>query len=335
MFEYRLAMELDLQLFAKDGPTGQKTEKPTAKKIKDSRDEGQVAKSQELSTAILLLALFAILKIAIGYMGEGMMESFPEFFNKIPYYATKEIEIKEFGQLMLDAFIILLKVSWPVFAMGIVVSFLANCLQFKWHVTMKPMKPKMSKISPISGFKRMFSVQTLMKTIVSIAKVVVIFYIVYSTIKDQWAFLFNVYDMSLTQVIGFVGELAISLGLKISAVMLVIGFVDFIFQKWKNTQDMMMSKQDIKEEYKNQEGDPQIKSKIKQKQREVSQRRMMESVPKADVIITNPTHYAVAIRYDTDVASAPVVVAKGTDYLAQKIKEIAKEASVEIVENRA
>ena len=335
MFEYQLAMEVDLQLFAKDGPTGEKSEKPTAKKIKDSRDEGQVAKSQELNTAVMLLGLFLLLKVTIGFIGENMMEAFPEFINKIPSYVFSNIEIVAYGQLLFDAVILVFKVAWPVFVMGIAVSFLSNCLQFKWHVTMKPMKPKLSKISPISGIKRMFSIQTLVKTIISIAKVILIVYVVYNTVKNKWELLFNVYDMPLLQVIAQVGDIAISLGIKIAMIMLVIGLADFIFQKWKNMQDMMMSKQDVKDEYKNQEGDPLIKSKIKQKQREVSQRRMMESVPKADVIITNPTHYAVAIRYDTELAGAPVVVAKGTDYLAQKIKDLAKDSNVEIVENRA
>ena len=140
--------------------------------------------------------------------------------------------------------------------------------------------------------------------------------------------------MELLQVIRMIGDIVIDLGIKISAVMIVIGIVDFIYQKWKNMQDMMMSKQDIKDEFKNSEGDPQIKSKIKQKQMEASRRRMMQQLPEADVVITNPTHYAVAIKYDPDKYDAPYVIAKGEDFLAQKIKEIAREHDVEIVENK-
>lgn len=328
-------MPMDLQLFAKDGPTGQKTEKPTAKKIKDSRREGQVAKSQDLSNAIMLLALFILLKVWIGNLGEKMLEIFPESYNKMPDLANTILDTVTVSQLFTEFILTLAKLLWPVLLLGVAISFLANRIQFSWMVTTKPMEPKLSKLSPISGFKRMFSVRTLMKTLMSIAIVIVISVIAYNTMKDKWGLLFTIYDMELGQIIAMVGDVVIDLGIKISAVMLVIGIGDYIFQKWKNNQDMMMSKQDIKDEYKNQEGDPQIKGKIRQKQREASQRRMMDAVPQADVIITNPTHYAVAIQYKRELQSAPIVVAKGTDYLAGKIKEKARENGVEIVENRA
>lgn len=333
--QHNLFMPVDLQLFAKDGPTGQKTEKPTSKKIRDSRKEGQVAKSQELSIAVMLLGLFLLLKIWIGVLGKGLLEVFSEAYNKIPQLANKVLEPIMIHKVFLEFILTLAKLLWPVMLMGVALSFLSNRIQFSWMVTTKPMQPKLSKISPISGFKRMFSLQTLVKTLVSIAKVIVITIIVYNTIKDKWQLLFHVYDMDIGQVIVMIGDIVIDLGIKISVVMMIIGIADYIFQKWKNMQDMMMSKQDIKDEYKNQEGDPQIKGKIRQKQREASQRRMMEAVPQADVIITNPTHYAVAIQYKRDEQSAPIVVAKGTDYLAGKIKEKARESGVEIVENRA
>jgi flagellar biosynthetic protein FlhB len=328
-------MELNLQLFAKDGPTGQKTEEPTAKKLKDARENGQVAKSQDLGNAVMLLCLFTLLKIWIGRIGEGMLEIFPEAYNKMASAVMTELNTTVVAQWVMEFIISILKIIWPILLLGVVVAFLINRVQFSWMVTTKPMQPKLSKINPISGFKRLFSVRTLMKTGVSIATIIVIATIVYSTIKDEWALLYLMYDMEIAQVIALVGDVVIRLGIKIAAVMCVIGLLDYAFQKWKNKQDNMMSKQDVKDEYKNSEGDPQIKGKIKQKQREVSQRRMMQSVPKADVIITNPTHYAVAIKYERDSQGAPVVVAKGTDYLAAKIKETAKENGVEIVENRA
>ena len=333
--EYRYALSLDLQLFAKDGPNGEKTEKPTAKKIEDSRKEGQVPKSQSLNTAFGLMGLFVCLKIWVGMIGTNLLQIFPEAYSKF-YLATQtSMSTLDWGQMMMEFGIAIAKIVWPFFLVGVAVAFLGNRVQFSWKVTTKPLEPKLSKINPISGFKRLFSVQTLIKTLVSILTIVAVGFVVYSTIKDQWALLYNIYDMEIGQVISLVGDIVINLGIKISAVMIVIGLGDYAFQKWKNTQDMMMSKQDIKDEYKNTEGDPQIKGKIKQKQREMSQRRMMQAVPQADVIITNPTHYAVAVQYDRESQDAPIVIAKGTDYLAGKIKEIAKENGVEIVENRA
>ena len=142
------------------------------------------------------------------------------------------------------------------------------------------------------------------------------------------------YDLGLNQAVALVGTLIINTGIKISIVYLVIGLADFIYQKHKFNEDMKMTKQEVKDEYKNTEGDPQIKGRQRRKMQEVSQKRMMQDVPKADVVITNPTHFAVALKYEAEVSSAPVVLAKGEDYLAQKIKEVARENKIEIVENK-
>ncbi len=168
----------------------------------------------------------------------------------------------------------------------------------------------------------------------SIAKIILIMAIVYSTVKDDWVYLVQFYGMPLNQAIELIGSVVINMGLKISLVFMIVAFADLFYQRRKFNNDIKMTKQEVKDEYKNAEGDPQIKGKIRAKMREASQRRMMQDVPKADVVITNPTHYAVAIRYDAATGTAPVVLAKGADYVAQKIKEIARESKVEIVENK-
>ncbi len=159
-------------------------------------------------------------------------------------------------------------------------------------------------------------------------------WVAYSSIMEHQRNLLLLYSMSLMQAIMLVGSVVIDTGMKISMAYFVIAIVDFIYQKWKFKDEMKMTKQEVKDEYKNAEGDPQIKGKQRQRMREASQRRMMQDVPKADVVITNPTHYAVALKYDAEEAQAPIVLAKGTDYLALQIKEKAKEAKVEIVENK-
>lgn len=203
-----------------------------------------------------------------------------------------------------------------------------------WKISGKPLKPELSKFNPINGFKRMFSKDSLFELVKSIVKVALVMYVAYSEIKDRQGELFVIYDMELLQAVALIAGLIVDVGLKTSLVYLIVGIADLIYQKHKFKEEMKMTKQEVKDEYKNTEGDPQIKGRQRQRMREASQRRMMQDVPKADVVITNPTHYAVAIRYDAEVSKAPVVVAKGEDFLAAKIKEVARENQVEIVENK-
>ena len=227
-----------------------------------------------------------------------------------------------------------LLIMLPFMAFGFVVTLLVSIVQVGWKVSTKPMKPELSKLNPLNGFKRIFSKDSLFELVKSILKIVIIIYIAYTSIKDNANDLFALYDLGLNQAVALVGTLIINTGIKISIVYLVIGLADFIYQKHKFNEDMKMTKQEVKDEYKNTEGDPQIKGRQRRKMQEVSQKRMMQDVPKADVVITNPTHFAVALKYEAEVSSAPVVLAKGEDYLAQKIKEVARENKIEIVENK-
>lgn len=327
----------DLQFFAKEGPGGEKTEEPTAKKLEDARKEGQVAKSREIANAAGLIALFLILKFGMGFLGERFLSVFSFIYDKIPQVIKMEngfVQTKSFYALLQDTLIDVLIAVAPFFIIGFIVAFLSDLLQVKWKITAKPMAPKLSKLSPISGFKRIFSTQSLMELVKSIAKILLIGWVAYDTFKDNVNIIYLLFNMPLWQGIQEAGALAIDFGLKVSFIYIIIAAVDFIYQKRKFHNDQMMTKQEIKDEYKQSEGDPQIKGKIRQKMQEASRRRMMQQLPEADVVITNPTHFAVAVKYDTEVASAPIVVAKGEDFLAQKIKEVAKEHSVEIVENK-
>jgi flagellar biosynthetic protein FlhB len=296
-----------------------------------------VAKSKELSSGVELIMLFVILKFWVGTMGENFLELFNEIYDKIPDYTTYwqgRIVSKDYHIMINYTIVKMLIQVAPFFVAGVVIAFVVNMFQFSFKVTTKPLQPKLSKLNPLSGFKRLFSKDKIIELLKSIAKVVLISYVVYKAIKDDWVYLVKFYGMPLNQAIELIGNVVINLGLKISVVFMVIAFLDLFYQRHKFHEDIKMTKQEVKDEYKNTEGDPQIKGKIKSKMREASQRRMMQDVPKADVVITNPTHFAVAIRYDPSEAPAPVVLAKGADYLALKIKEIAKENKVEIVENK-
>lgn len=332
-----MVLEYNLQFFAKDGPGGEKTEEPTAKKLEDARKEGQVAKSKEIGNAFGLLAMFILLKVYVGSLGGNMVDCFSGIYNQIPDAITMYGGKTPVAALLVLLHTVILKMLLmlaPVFLIGVVVAVVCDVVQVKWKPTSKPLQPKFSKLNPISGFKRIFSANALIELLKSIAKIGIICYVVYSYMKDKIAGVFLLYDMSLNQAISLVGETAIDVGIRISAVYMVIAFLDYAYQKHKFKEDMKMTKQEVKDEYKNQEGDPQVKGKQKQRMQEASRRRMMQQLPEADVVITNPTHYAVAIKYDPDKYDAPYVIAKGEDFLAQKIKEIAREHDVEIVENK-
>ena len=299
-----MILEYDLQFFAAEGMGGEKTEPATEKKLSDARKEGQVAKSREIANGLGLLTVFLVLKIWVGHMGYQFINVFSVIYERIPE------------------------------VLGLVVAFLSDVVQVGWKPTGKPLQPKFSKLNPLSGFKRIFSANALVELIKSILKIGLITYICYNYLKDKWPLLFSLYDMDLMQAIALIGGTVTDLGIRVSLVYMIISAADFIYQKYKFSKDMRMTKQEIKEEYKQQEGDPQIKGRIRQKMQEASRRRMMQNLPQADVVITNPTHYAVAIKYDPEVADAPIVIAKGEDYLAAKIKEIAREHQIEIVENK-
>ncbi len=330
-------LRYQLQFFAKDGPGGEKTEEATPKKLEDARKEGQVSKSKDLGNFVMLFFLFLILKIFLSYIGGGLLESFHIIygrFSDITADQCQNFNIRYVGHILRLMMGKILLIILPVLAISVLVSFIMDLAQVKWKVTTKPLMPKFNKLNPINGFKRIFSSKTIVELLKSIAIIMVIAILTYMELKGQIGYLFLLYQMDLFDALGFIGNTIINLGIKVSAVLLLIGFADLFYQKRKFKEDMRMTKQEVKDEYKNAEGDPQIKGQIRRKMQQASMRRMMQSVPKADVVITNPTHFAVAIQYDSKVASAPIVVAKGQDFLAQKIKEAAKEHNVEIVENK-
>lgn len=332
-----MILDYDLQFFAKDGPGGEKTEAATPKKLEDARKEGQVAKSREISMGLSLLALFIILKVTLGWIGEMFLECFSMIYNRIPELIKLQdgmLPAAAFSAVVRNAMLRILLILAPFLIVGFIVAFVGDLIQVKWKPTMKPLRPKFNKMNPANGLKKLVSPQSLLELAKAIVKILLIAYIVYSTLKDQAGAIFAMYDMPLMQAVAMTGDIVITLGIKISMFYMVIAALDYMYQKWKFAEDMKMTKQEVKEEMKNAEGDPQIKGKIRQRMREASRRRMMQAVPEADVVITNPTHYAVAVKYDADAYAAPIVTAKGEDFLAQKIKEVAREHHVEIVENK-
>lgn len=335
--EERWVLEYNLQWFAKDGPGGEKTEPATSKKLKEARDDGKVAKSKELTSAFDLIVLFLVLKVFISTVGTGFLEVFYYVYNTMPDFVSinaVDLSSKAVSNFFAVIFMKMLIIVAPFFIFGFVINVVISVLQVGWKVSAKPMKPKLDRFDPMNGFKKMFSKDSLFELFKSILKIGVIVYVAYTSIKGEKNDIFILYDMPLNQALALCGEVIINTGLKISIVYLIIGFADFIYQRFRFNEEMKMSKQEVKDEYKNTEGNPEIKGRQRQRMREASRQRMMQDVPKADVVITNPTHLAVAIKYDPEKAKAPIVVAKGEDFLAQKIRETAKENHIEIIENK-
>ncbi|MBO5302621.1 MAG: flagellar biosynthesis protein FlhB [Lachnospiraceae bacterium] len=333
----RKLLVYNLQWFAKDGPGGEKTEEPTSKRLDDARKDGKVAKSKELTAAFDLIVLFLVLKIFMSSVYDGFLGVFSFVYVRIPDFLennSQYVSGRSIASFLFPVILDMGKIVLPFFLLGFAVCVLISILQVGWKVTAKPMEPKLDKFNPINGFKRIFSKDSLFELLKSIVKIGVIAYVAYTSVKANAEDLFVLYDIPLMQAVILVGEVILDAGLKIGIVYLVVGIADFIYQKHKFHEEMKMTKQEIKDEMKNTEGSPETKGRQRQAMREASRRRMMQDVPKADVIITNPTHLSVALKYDANESRAPIVLAKGEDHLAMKIREVAKENNIEIVENK-
>lgn len=317
---------MNLQLFA-----GEKTEKATPKKKQDSRKKGQVAKSMELPGAGVLLISFFSLMVFGGYFKEHAVRLFSDIYrNRLNMDVTTNnvlLMMSEYGVQ------ILLMVA-PIFIGAIIIAFLANYIQVGFLLTGSGLTPKISKINPIKGFKNIFSMRSFVEFLKSILKMTVIGYLVYSVIGRSKTELPKLAEMSGDQILSYASSLTMELGLKIGAVLFILAVFDYMYQRFEHEKSLKMSKQDIKDEYKKMEGDPLIKGKIRERQRRMAMQRMMQEIPKADVIITNPTHFAVALKYDGSAMEAPQIIAKGQDYVALRIKEIAKQNGVITMENK-
>ena len=324
----------DLQLFAKDGEGGEKTESATPKKLEDARKKGQVAKSMDAITAVSLLVFFFLLKLLMAFLGSQFKDGFSLFFGKISDVTKDEFNLQMACAILQQLIQKITIICLPFLLSTFIVAFAVNIVQVKWKVSFEPIKPKFDKFNPVNGVKRLFSKDKIMELLKSIAKICVIIYVVKNYLEDKWALVMNMYSYTLTQGLELLGDIIINIGLRISALFVVIAVVDIVYQKWKFQEDMKMTKQEVKDEYKQSEGDPTVKSQQKSRMQQASRQRMMQELPNADVVITNPTHLTVAIRYDKEKHEAPVVVAKGADYLAAKIKETTSNYQIEIVENK-
>jgi flagellar biosynthetic protein FlhB len=319
---------VNLQLFAQE-----RTEKATPRRRQKARERGQVFSSRELNSALVLMTSFLLLRI----VGKNAVVNIIEFFNHIltdwinreDIFNQKEIEMF-LHEILLFAGKVFLPIALAVFA----VCLFSNYMQIGFVLSLEPISPKLERINPLQGFKRIFSRRSLLELVKSIIKITLVAYVVYSAINKHKSLFPLMLDMSLLDSLSLILSIAFEMGIKASITLLIMSVFDYYYQWYEYETGLMMSKQDIKEEYKEVEGNPQTKSRIRQIQRQMARGRMMKNIEKADVVITNPTHYAVALAYDAALHSAPIVLAKGVDKLAERIKEIAAKEDVPIVENK-
>ncbi|MDD3693103.1 MAG: flagellar biosynthesis protein FlhB [Oscillospiraceae bacterium] len=310
---------------------GERTEKATPKRRQDERKKGNVFQSRDICVALNLLVMFVALKCLGAYLYKYIQQTMVLFFKgagnikSLNYETVSKITTLAIGRTIVPAL--------PLLLISGITYFLLSGFQTRFIFNTKRLAFKLERLNPLNGLKNFFSIRSYAQLIKSILIIVVVGLVIYSGIKDFSNTLLSYYSMPVAQTVYYVGNSVFNLFIKVCAVVVAIGILDYFYQWWHYEKSIRMTKQEIKEEYKMMEGDPVIKSELKNRQRKIATTRMMQRIPHADVVIANPQHYAVALKYDAYKNDAPVVIAKGRDYIALKIKEAAAEHGIRIEEN--
>lgn len=309
----------------------EQTEKATPKRREEARGRGQIAKSPDLAGAAVFLAGVFVLHLVTP----AALGSLSAFVQEILWriHEHQDFTVSSVWMLFARGFASTALLLGALFAAAIVIGLAANVLQTGFLFTLKPLVPSFSKINPLSGFQRLFSKQVLVNLGKQLLKLGAVLVIIYTSIAGSIDTLLMLGQLSPEHMVSFVGDLIYGIGWKFGMLLVVVGLMDFAYEKWQYEENLKMSKQEVKDEYRQSEGNPEAKSAVKRRQREFARRRMMAAVPKATVVVTNPTHFAVALEWDEVKMDAPVVTAKGADLVAKRIREIAQEHGVPIMEN--
>ncbi len=315
---------------AEDTPTGERTEAPSAKRRADFRKKGQVAQSREVQTAAMFTILLLFWLAYAPHFWRQLDQLLTGLWAESSSLAITPPNLMQFAYFLFKQFGLLLM---PLFLITLATGFLSSYIQIGWLFTTQPLMPDLAKLDPIKGMGRFFSKRSLLEVIKSLAKVGLIGWVAFRTVQDQFDDALLLVDMTMVQILHFIGVTAALIMAKVSAIMILLAIIDYGFVRWEMEEKMKMTKQEQKEELKDTEGDPQVKSKIRSIQQQMARRRMMAAVPEADVVITNPTRIAVAIKYEAGRMEAPMVLAKGQELIAARIRELAREHDIPLVEN--
>lgn len=313
-------------------PSDSKTEKATPKKKRDERKEGHVPLSKDIVTVSSLLIVFASLQLLFPIMHQALKEFLVKCASDISRVDDLSVVGKE---LLWGSVILIAETCLPILLIAIAASVIATGAQTKFLVTGKSVRPKLSKLNPINGIKNILSLKSLVELLKNIVKIIILIYLLYTIIKGDLRAISRTINMDLITAMTYTLQSVVAMVYKVALVFAAIAGFDFFYQRWDFERDIRMSKEELKEEFKQTEGNPEIKGRIRNIQRQRAQSRMMQNVPEADVIIRNPTHVAVALRYKLNSDNAPVLLAKGLDEVALRIVKVAEEHDIHVVENRA
>ncbi|GHE80807.1 flagellar biosynthesis protein FlhB [Thalassotalea profundi] len=312
--------------------SGEKTEEPTAKKLADARKKGQIARSKDLGTLFVLVGS----AVALMMVGGSLVDNLTKMMKRLFSVSRREaMDIHALYQAVSESVSAVFSPLMWIFAIIMVAAFIGNTMLGGMSFSWEAMAPKLSKMSPLAGFKRMFGVQAYVELIKSILKFFVVFIVAYLLLDNLFDQILSLSVEAIPFNFSHAVEMLLWMFLVLACSLIIIVIVDAPYQKWNHTRQLKMTKQEIKDEHKNTEGSPEIKGRIRRTQYEMSQRRMMAEVPDSDVVITNPTHFSVALKYDPQGTGAPILVAKGVDQMALHIRTIAKEHNVEIIASPA
>ncbi len=310
---------------------GDKSEEPTPHRLREAREKGQVAKSKEITTAFLLLLSYMVFRYLGEFIWGNLSDMAQSIFQLIP--EAKDFSLVFAGYLLLIGLRAMAFVLLPVFGVVFLAALIAESMQTGFVFALDPLTPKLERINPLEGFKRMFSMQGLVELIKSLLKIIIVFYIAWYAAKDELPFILILIEPHPWEALVLGGEIAYRIAIRVGLFYILIAILDYLYRRWEYMRNLKMTKQEIKEEYKRLEGDPLIKQRMRDLQRQVAYQRMMSAVPQADVVVTNPTHIAVALKYDQKKMKAPLLLAKGERKIAEEIRRIAEAHEISIVQN--
>ena len=310
---------------------GDKSEEPTPHRLREAREKGQVAKSREITVAVVLLLSYFLFRYLGEFMWQNLTEMARAIFDLIPEGTNFSINLA--GYILLLGLRAMALVVAPIFAVAFLATLIAEAAQTGFLFSMDPLTPKIERVNPLEGFKKMFSMQGLVELIKSLIKIVIVFYIAWYAAKDDLPYVVLLIEGQPWDAIVLGGSIAYKIAIRVGFFYVVVAILDYFYRRWEYMKNLKMSRQEVKEEYKRLEGDPQVKQRMRDLQRQVAYQRMMGAVPQADVVVTNPTHIAVALKYDSKKMRAPLVLAKGERKAAEEIRRIAEAHEISIVEN--
>jgi flagellar biosynthesis protein FlhB len=313
-----------------EGNDQERTEKATPKKKDDARKKGQIAQSREIPSVMVLLSALSVFYFAGSWMFNQLANVMRGVFSSL---AQEHFGAESAHLLLGHIFMQLLVLLAPLLVAVIVAGIVANLVQTGFMLTGETLTPNLSKLNPLSGIKRLFSLRSMVEVVKSILKVLIVGGMAYATLFKEMGHIPALVELEISQILAFMGHVALRLGYYTCLVLVLLAGIDYLFQVWQHEKDLRMTKQEVKDEHRQQEGDPMVRSRIRSVQKEMAMKRMMEAVPDATVVITNPTHLAVALKFDRSMP-APKVVAKGAGHVAEKIKSLAQDHDVPVIEQK-